>query len=275
VIAALAAAVIARDPCREPPPPPPLKLATFNIETFPKHAQQIEGAFAELAAIDAGFVAVQELARPDVFEREARRRLGAHWRLVHVDTRPIDERRPGHHIGVVFDTRRFALDGMAVHDDTRLDGRHKPTLEVRLRHGDGRVRVMVVHLKAGTEGRPQRARQLRALAAIIHRVRRPGELLVVLGDFNATEASDREDLAWLARDTGLVWATEGLACTAFWSRDDGCPRSRLDHVLVSRVPLTVHAAGACASEGCDWQDRCPRYADLVSDHCPVVVTARP
>jgi endonuclease/exonuclease/phosphatase family metal-dependent hydrolase len=95
-----------------------------------------------------------------------------------------------------------------------------------------------------------------------------------MGDFNATEPADREDLARLARATGLVWATEGLACSAFWSRDDGCPRSRLDHVLTSTAPRSVTAAGACATEGCDRQDRCPRYVHDVSDHCPVVVDLR-
>ncbi|MBA3541607.1 MAG: endonuclease/exonuclease/phosphatase family protein [Deltaproteobacteria bacterium] len=134
------------------------------------------------------------------------------------------------------------------------------------------MRVLVVHLKAGGDGRDIRARQYAALATVVRAVQHSGERIVLLGDFNATADDDRKDLARLAALTGLRWATEPLACSAFWSRDDGCPRSRLDHVLTWAPPRRVEAAGACATEGCDWQDRCPLYAEQVSDHCPVVVT---
>jgi endonuclease/exonuclease/phosphatase family metal-dependent hydrolase len=132
--------------------------------------------------------------------------------------------------------------------------------------------VLVVHLKAGGDGHDIRARQYVALAKIVSEVKRSGERVVLLGDFNATGDDDRDDLALLARDTGMTWATRELACSAFWSRDDGCPTSRLDHVLTWAPPSKVEAAGACATDGCEWQHRCPLYAEQVSDHCPVVVT---
>jgi hypothetical protein len=95
----------------------------------------------------------------------------------------------------------------------------------------------------------------------------------VLGDFNATDDDgDRADIARIAASGGLVWATEQLACSAFWSRSDGCPRSRLDHVLTWGTPATVEAGGACATAGCDWEQSCPIYREQVSDHCPVIVT---
>lgn len=248
---------------------PALRFATFNIEDFPKDRQQVEGVFREIDALGAEFVAVQEIGEPELFLREAHRRLGVRWDFAHVDTRPVGEKRRGHHIGVLFDSTRWDLIGTRVHEATRLDGRHKPVLEVRLRKGELIVRVLVVHLKYGTEGREIRARQLRALAEIIRDVARSRERIVVLGDFNATELADRADLERLANDTGLVWASEPLACTSFWARSDGCPRSRLDHVLTWAAPTSIRAAGACASEGCEWQASCPLY---VSDHCPVVVS---
>jgi endonuclease/exonuclease/phosphatase family metal-dependent hydrolase len=253
---------------------PALRFATFNIEDFPKHRRQIDAAFAEIKALDAEFIAVQEIREPELFLRELRRRFGGRWDFAHLDTRPIGETRRGHHIGVMYDTMRWELVGTRVHQATRLDGgRHKPVLEVRLQGERVTVRVLVVHLKSGSDGRAIRARQYTALAQIVRDVKRAGERIVVLGDFNATELGDRDDLARLAKDTGLVWATESLACSAFWSRDDGCPRSRLDHVLAWSKPLGVRAAGACATEGCDWQASCPTYAQHVSDHCPVVVDA--
>lgn len=247
-------------------------FATFNIEDFPKDRRQIEGAFKEIDALGVGFIAVQEIGEPELFLREAQRRLGVRWDFAHVDTRPIGDTRRGHHIGVLYDTMQWTLIGTRIHEATRLDGRHKPVLEVRLRSGDMIVRVLVVHLKYGTEGREIRARQLAALAAIVREVQRAGDRIVVLGDFNATELADRDDIARLAQQTGLVWASEPLACSAFWARDDGCPRSRLDHVLTWAAPTTIRAAGACASDGCEWQASCPIYARYVSDHCPVVVT---
>jgi endonuclease/exonuclease/phosphatase family metal-dependent hydrolase len=251
----------------------PLRFATFNIENFPKHARQIDHAFDEIAALQASFIAVQEIGEPETFEIAARR-LAGRWGFAHVDTRPIGERRPGHHIGVLFDKRIWKLLSTRVHDETRLPGgRHKPVLDVRLRSDDMTVTVLVVHLKSGGDGYEIRARQLVELAKIVARVELRGDRVVLLGDFNATGASDREDIAHLASQTGLSWASEPLACTAFWNRDDGCPRSRLDHVLMWVGPRSIHAAGACATRGCDWEESCPLYTEWVSDHCPVVVTA--
>jgi len=251
----------------------PLRFATWNIEDFPKDARQIETAFDELATLDASFIAVQEITDPALFTREAKLRLGDAWELATGDTRPYLDPYVDHHIGVLFDRRRWALVSIAVHDDTRA-GRHKPALEVRLAPvGGGEVvRIVVVHFRSGGENEAIRAAQLRGLAAILRRVQPSGERVVVLGDFNATGDVDRRGIAEVARQAGLTWATEGLACSAFWRRADDCPRSRLDHVLTWQAPATVTAKGECERAGCADTDRCPLYAREVSDHCPVVVT---
>jgi endonuclease/exonuclease/phosphatase family metal-dependent hydrolase len=270
-LAALVAIGVARCTCVDDEPREPLRLATFNIKNFPQDRRQIDGAFAEIRGLGASFVGVQEISEPALFAREATSRLGPRWQFVSIDTKPVGQEPAGHHNGVLFDGARWAFAGMRVFDGTRVGTRHKPTLEVRLRRGDRFLRVLVVHFKSGTAGRIVRAAQHVALRQIVRDVQKSGEPVVLLGDFNATEADDREDLATLAKLTKLAWATEDLACSAFWSRDDGCPRSRLDHVFTWTPPIHVHAAGACASEGCDWQASCPIYARTVSDHCPVVV----
>lgn len=276
IVVAVLAAIAMTSRCRcDDPKPARLRIATFNIEDFPKHARQVDRVFDEIAKLDAGIVAVQEIIDHELFATAARRELGSRWSFVHVDTAPLGAPGPypSHHLGVLFDRTRFTLVSVAVHDETRLvGGRQKPTLEVRLQPATGAiVRVLVVHLKAGGEGRPIRARQLRALAEIARTAQRSGDRVVVLGDFNATADEDRTDIAALVRYAELSWTTERLACSAFWSRDDGCPRSRLDHVASGMRARSVTAAGACATEGCGWQDRCPLYAEQVSDHCPVVV----
>jgi endonuclease/exonuclease/phosphatase family metal-dependent hydrolase len=269
LVIAIASVAIAGRRCRHDEPPP-LRIATFNIEDFPKTSRQIDGAFAELARLPADIVALQEITDPDLFAREAHARLGAQWDFVYTQASAV------HTQGVLFDRSRYTLVSTAVHDETRLaEGRHKPTFEARLAPvaGGTIVRVLVVHLKAGGDGRAIRERQYRALRGVVATAMRSGDRVVLLGDFNATDdAGDRRDLAELARATGTRWASEGLACSAFWNRDDGCPRSRLDHVVAWTAPADVTAGGACATEGCAWQNSCPIYTEQVSDHCPVVAT---
>jgi endonuclease/exonuclease/phosphatase family metal-dependent hydrolase len=247
---------------------PPTRFATFNIKNFPQHARQIEGAFDEIVELDAPFIAVQEIADPVLFARTAVDRLGPTWQFAHLDTGATEL---SHHNGVLFDRRAWRLEASFAHDETRIGGHYKPTLEVRLRPAGGGelVRVLVVHLKSGGAYVDVRARQLDALETIIRKTSLP---TIVLGDYNATGDADRARLASLARGTHLVWATEALACTAFWSREDGCYRSRLDHVLMTAHPSGVEVRGGCAAHGCDWEASCPRYYHEVSDHCPVVVT---
>ncbi len=272
VLGAVAAAVLVRGAaCREDAPP--LRFATFNIEDFPKDRRQIEGAFDEMKRLDVGFIAVQEITDPALFTAEAANRLGGAWQFAAIDTAPPPAGlvHPTHHLGVLFDRRRWTLVDTTTHDETRLGSTHKPTLEVRLRPaGGGEVlRILVVHLKAGGEHVQIRAQQQLALARIVEY---RNERTIVLGDFNATSEADRASLAALARRTNLVWASEDLVCSAFWSRDDGCFRSRLDHVLMWQAPARVEATGGCATHGCGWEASCPTYVAQVSDHCPVVVT---
>ncbi|MBV8762593.1 MAG: endonuclease/exonuclease/phosphatase family protein, partial [Deltaproteobacteria bacterium] len=166
----------------------------------------------------------------------------------------------------------WQLAGSTLHLDTTLGVQHKPTLEVDLAPvgGGDVVRVLVVHFKAGSDGYDVRLLQHAALARILDRLPR-GSHTIVMGDFNATEPGDRTALQNLA--TGrLAWATAPLECSAFWRREDSCPRSRLDHVLTWLYPTHVEVLGACKRDGCDTQDRCPLYATAVSDHCPVVIT---
>jgi endonuclease/exonuclease/phosphatase family metal-dependent hydrolase len=249
----------------------PLRIATFNIEDFPKDARQVDGAFAEMTQLGASIIAVQEIGDPQLFARTTRARLGASWSFF---SEPPTDHEPDHLLGVAWDSDKWRMRSWRIYDDTRIDGRNKATLEVRLRPFDGGaiLRVLVVHFRAGTDGRETRVEQHAALARILESARESRDRIIVLGDFNATEEGDRASLRATASRTGLTWASEPLACTAFWRRADGCPRSRLDHVLTWTPPSRIEAAGACAREGCDAQPTCPLDATQISDHCPVVAT---
>ncbi len=270
VVALVIAAVFVEGRCREEPRAR-WGVATFNIEHFPKDQRQVDGAFAEMAKLRAGIIAVQEITDTELFAVTARRRIGKDWSFVpeHAPDGTFD-----HQIGVLFDSRSYAFVRKRLHDGTRLGDRHKPTLDVELRERDTHevLHVLVIHFKSGGEHHSTRHRQYAALGKTVEEVRRSGHRVIVLGDFNATGNEDRADLARLATATRMTWATEHLPCSAFWDRIDSCPTSRLDHVLTSMSPLETHAAGGCAEVGCDTHDRCPLYEEYVSDHCPVVVT---
>ncbi|MCB9596488.1 MAG: endonuclease/exonuclease/phosphatase family protein [Sandaracinaceae bacterium] len=245
-----------------------VSVATFNIENFPRDARQVEGAFAILGELDAPIVGVQEITDPAAFEAAARHHLGASWRFV------ANRGGPEQRVGVLYDGARFELAWARTHGATQIDGRGKPTLEARLRpRGGGRaVRVFVVHLKAGGDFAHVRREQLRRLEPILAEAVESWDELVVLGDFNATGDADRVTIAALADRLGLAWASEGLACTSYWDRRDGCRGSALDHVLTREVPDAIAARGPCETIGCSPGDRCPAFHREVSDHCPVTAS---
>ena len=244
-------------------PEPALRVATFNIETFPKSQRQIEGAFDILKSLSPAAVGVQEIVSPERFLQEAQERLGASWRFVHAAGT-----RDRLKVGVLYDGAILSFRSVRIHP--LASGR--PALEVRLARSSGEVlRLIVVHLKAGGDSVEVRRRQLRSMRPILRNAVRSGEQVVVLGDFNTTGAEDREHLSALVRATGLVWASRNLACTSYWARRDGCLATPLDHALTWRPPRRIAARGPCERVGCDRREQCPVFHREVSDHCPVTM----
>jgi endonuclease/exonuclease/phosphatase family metal-dependent hydrolase len=241
-----------------------LRVATFNIEYYPKSQAQAERALDVIASLDAPLVAVQEITAPHHLANMARARLGDAWRLAVVDHRFAT--------GVLFDSRRFAHLSTHTHTSTVVFPAAIPVLEVRFDDvGTGeRVRLFVVHWKAGGENFPTRKRQMDAFAPILATARHSGDRIVVLGDFNATGDDDRARIGALAQGASLEWATRAIGCTCFWQRERDCVGSALDHVLTTERVHAVRTAGACAG-GCPTTERCPAWRNEVSDHCPVVV----
>jgi hypothetical protein len=241
------------------------RLATFNIENYPRSEAQEEGAFEAIRDLDSSLIAVQEITDPAGFCGAAKRRLGPSWDCAFTD-------RPLQRIGVVYDRDALRLLSTAIHRETEVYDGAKPTFEARLQPagGGGALRVYAVHLKAGGDGAPVRARQLRALAPVVAAAKGSGDDIAIMGDFNATGKEDVENIAAFARPLGLRFASEEVECTAYWNRRDGCLGVALDHVLTS-FGARVHAEGPCRTEGCEMRPSCPAFHGKVSDHCPVAV----
>ena len=261
--AVLVTGLVVRCSCRDRA----VRVATFNIENYPKTPTQVAGAFTLIGELGVAAIAVQEITAPDHFAAMARHRLGDTWRFVHSGPSPLQR------VGVLFDAAELELIRRVVHRETVVYPGGKPAVEARLQPRDGgpALRFFAVHLKAAGDHAETRRRQLEALAPVLRSAVETGDRVILAGDFNATSEADRRTIATLAETTGLHWATADLECSHFWQRDDGCVASRLDHALTSWPPDNVAARGPCETEGCHPDESCPVFRDEVSDHCPVTI----
>ena len=75
VVAIVVGVLVVRVSCREDLDR--VRIATFNIEHFPKNARQVERAFDEIAGTGATIIAAQEITAPAVFLEAAPKRLRA------------------------------------------------------------------------------------------------------------------------------------------------------------------------------------------------------
>ncbi len=160
--------------------------------------------------------------------------------------------------------------------DLRADARFslRRGVDVTVGEGEGRLRLLAVHLKAGCrEGRldgdpdcDSLGRQVPVLADWINRRRQEGAAFAVLGDFN--RRMDRADafLARLRDAAPLLRATEGTANPCWGGRPF------IDHLLLggaARDWLLPNSLRVLV-----YAERDPALRDALSDHCPVSVRLR-
>lgn len=247
-------------------PPTVPQMATFNIENFPREADQPARAARAIGELGVPVVAVQEIRSPGKLVSAMHREVGPWWRY-------ITHTGGSHRVGLLVDARSYVITNVIVHDDVRVIRGGRPALEVRVRHvrGFAEQAVVVVHLKSGPGAEATRRAQLQALVPHVAGRRMP---VTVLGDFNPVSDEDRRMLDRFASATGLAWNSRSLGCTAYFPDGERCRGVALDHVM-SVAPGRTVAEGPCATEGCDPGDRCPTWVGEVSDHCPVVFNPRP
>ena len=241
-----------------------LQVATFNVANYPRHDLQRKKVPQALETLDVPIIAVQEVLDPKKFERDVQAELGNHWVLA-----ASQYSRSPQKLAVLYDSTRATLMSTTDHLEPILHPRARPAFEARFEVDDDYVRVIVLHLKAGGKFYPIRAAQWWELLPVIENAVESGDHVAILGDFNATGFPDRATLFALSLWTGTYWVSRNVECSHYWSRDDECVTTPLDHALTTS-PGSARAHGACASVGCDNSDRCPVWVDEVSDHCPVV-----
>ncbi|MCH9688300.1 MAG: endonuclease/exonuclease/phosphatase family protein [Deltaproteobacteria bacterium] len=266
-------------------------LGTFNIRLFPDRDTD-PGAVAErVAELDADLFMVQEIRDPEVFDTvlaEASRRLDRDYA---VSLGPMC-RTSELSLGVVFDRDRYREIEHRVQAQLDPEARcscrdgHPPALLSVLESTQGqRLAAMSVHLQYGGRRWMHRARrdQWDHLVSSIGRIRAElGVPLAVAGDFNSTgyvddDRGERRLIEQMVDAAGMVLATAGLECTAYWRPNrrtrDYVP-SMLDHILLSDPPSgAVEVLGMCATLAgakCPGEHANPDF-HRVSDHCPIRV----
>jgi endonuclease/exonuclease/phosphatase family metal-dependent hydrolase len=98
------------------------------------------------------------------------------------------------HLAIVGSDACFVHGTFAQHDAWPSEGRGRMAHAVRVAHPDGRCATVAhlhgVRMASGKGDTPQRLRQAEQLAALLARVRRPGDLAVVAGDLNILPDSE-------------------------------------------------------------------------------------
>ncbi|MFK7991112.1 MAG: endonuclease/exonuclease/phosphatase family protein [Sandaracinaceae bacterium] len=250
----------------------PLRIATWNIENFPRHRDTISSVASVIQEEELDLVAVQEVVDDLAFG----------W---------LDEELPDHDVVIADDPRAFqrlALiyrrSRVAVSDvDVLFTGdrsafpRSPLAARVEVRRGDDVVfdfTVVVVHLKASidNESRLRRVAAIEALDGWMRaRVEGVGDPdIVLLGDFNDNLTDEPSQnvfgpLLDAERYTFLTLPLEASGARTFLFFD-----AFLDHVMLTESARQVYGDGT--TEILPLDQSLDDYTTRVSDHLPVVVT---
>ena len=163
------------------------------------------------------------------------------------------------HLAIIGGEASFVHGTFAHHDAWPSEDRGRVAHAIRVADGDG-GRATVAHLhgvrmSSGKGDTPQRRRQAEQVAALVGRVRRPGDLVVVAGDLNVLPTSETFEVLGRAGLTDLVGAADTR--TSAYTK----PARHADYLLVSE-PDAVESFEVLASPE-------------VSDHRPLMLDLRP
>lgn len=259
-----------------------VRVVTWNLHNFPGADQNLPRLQERLAGLDADLLAVQEIHDPAALAR-----LLPGW-----DLHLSEHGGRGHQrLGIAFNPLTLALLGpLREHAELGLGGHVRPAVSARLRARDGLdFHVVVVHLKAMSDGLPLRRKQWPLLADLARDLLHTDPDLILLGDFNTTGPAggtpndELTALAAILEPLGLRRVAPITPCSAYWDgarRDAWKEPSLLDLVWVAGLPDVTrddntHPLLHCARHRCQAFRSTeaypePDFADL-SDHCPVAL----
>ncbi len=271
-----------------PPKGAALRVATWNLRNFPEPGQDQARLRERLHGLDADLLAVQEIHDPGALQA-----LLPGWQLALSEQGGRGHQR----LGIALDPDALELVGAGrEHPELSMRGHVRPGFSayLRARGGGPDFHVLVVHLKAKSDGYDLRVQQWPLLAALAGDLLLRDPDLVVLGDFNATGpagGTPLQEIAALEATLGAVGLRRlgsSEPCSVYWDgvrRDAWKEPSLLDLVWVAGLHEGLDSAAQvrpihhCARHRCQTFRSTdahpePDYADL-SDHCPVVLDLAP
>ncbi|HWB82406.1 MAG TPA: endonuclease/exonuclease/phosphatase family protein [Nannocystaceae bacterium] len=266
-----------------------IRVATFNIEMFPRLSTDRAAVAQTIAEIDADVLAIQEIVDADALRRvlaEASREHGRDWQLV-VGACGGDRLRVT--TGIAWDASRVELvearsfPGLMPGGNGECGRDQTATLAVVETAAEHRLAVLSVHLAPFPERFDERKLQWpRVLAILADAEARWDAEAIALGDYNTTGFStkpseEREFVDDVVARAGMELLTGELECTEYWQPvppfSDVVP-SLLDHAVTTGGDWDApRVMGLCARLRCERTARPamdPQWRS-VSDHCPVVL----
>ena len=270
----------------------PLRVATFNIRSFPEERTDRARVAEVLAQLHADLIAVQEIRDVEQLRAVLARASDDSGR----DYRALTSTCGGQglHVttGLVWDAARLQLVAHRDYPSLRPDGRGpcgqvQPGLLGVFEAEDGdRFAALSIHFTPFPEGWAQRREQWQQAMQIVASVRAElGIEVIMLGDANSTGLTtvpedERRYIDDVVAAHGYSLLTRDVGCTEYWrpKGQTAFSPSTLDHIVVTGGDWSAaRAEQMCQRLACRVTDAESMDPDFhrVSDHCPVLVQGEP
>lgn len=264
-------------------------VATYNIRNFDSDNREGPTDLTELGriikSVQSDVMAFEEVVNVPAFQKLVKDNLpGYSYEISSCGGMGKQQ------LAVVYNLKTFEFLSMA--EDRTFSGSDscgslRPVLLVDLVHKETKkiYTFGVVHLKAGgsSSAHSQRWKQYQKLVSLTKRYAQKN--LILLGDFNTTGYSIKDDdfvrFEDFIGDAKMRSMTETLNCTSYWNGGKGLLEfqpSILDHIVIQDKQANavegVKIGSHCAKLNCrpaTPNELGPSF-ESVSDHCPVQVT---
>ncbi len=244
-----------------------LRIASWNIENFPKHARTAEHVRRLIEAEELDLVGVQEIDDIEAFEALAAS-LPEHGFYYTFDRWAYTR------VGFLYRQSLFEVGEVErlFSRETFAFPRDPIAAEIRVKGTDFDFLFVVVHLKAQVDER-SRMRRAAGIARLGEWIRMEQETepeIIVVGDFNdSLQDPESENVFTPLLEDGHVFLSGTENSPELAGDYSYVPfRAMIDHIMVTRETMDEYGGGRTYIHSPDLDD--PAYLDIVSDHRPVI-----
>jgi len=242
-----------------------LDIITWNIQNFPLDANTPEYLDDIIVTLNADVIAIQEVASPFALSAVIGKLQNWEGKIYS---------QGDHKLGFLYDSTKVHLSEIIVLFEDNTNAFPRPAVQAYATHKKSgeEVTLINVHLKCcNGEGNEQRRESaISALKGYIDGFL-PNEKVVLLGDFNDVLDAPEESnifLPLISEPAKYIFADMEIATgpSTEWSYPSH--PSHLDHILVSNELFD----NVNNVETINLEDCMPNYAEVISDHRPVLLS---